>query len=480
MKSLQWRLTLSYVLLTILTVSAVGIVSLYLFKNFTERQERQYLSEIAEKMEGHIRRVFPYSSREKPELEAIADAARLLGNINVKIRGKDNQIIVESNARISLPVGNIEDDFPLLNEILNRRVLGGKVGGRAETDSGSKESTDGQIVRIPIGGPSAPYGYLELSQSSESREQALRTARTAVLSAALGAGLIAVAVSLFMGQRLTHPLRSLTAAVQSVGKRRFDSRVPDYGSDEIGRLAEQFNIMTDRLQQSYQELTRERDTLKKFIQDASHQLRTPLTALSTFHELMQKKIEGKNSDYKEFLEDSRQQIEKLGWIIQNLLDLSRIESGISAINKESCSCSELIESAWNGVKRRGEEKKITLRTDISDDLTLLCDRRRMEMALGNIFDNAVTYSPAESTISVSCRSDETRDLITVKDNGPGIPEMDAQRIFDRFYRGPESRGEGSGLGLSIVKSIVDAHGGSVRLDSLNPDGASLSIRLPRG
>ncbi len=480
MKSLQWRLTLSYVLLTILTVSAVGIVSLYLFKNFTERQERQYLSEIAEKMEGHIRRVFPYSSREKPELEAIADAARLLGNINVKIRGSDNQILVESNARISVPFGSIRDDFPLLSEILNQRVVGGKVGSRGNDQAESEESAEEQTVRIPIGGPNAPYGYLELSQSSESREQALRTARTAVLSAALAAGLIAVAVSLFMGRRLTRPLRSLTAAVQSVGKQRFDNRVPDYGSDEIGRLAEQFNIMTDRLQQSYQELTRERDTLKKFIQDASHQLRTPLTALSTFHELMQKKIGKKSGEYTEFLNDSRQQIEKLSWVIQNLLDLSRIESGISAINKESCLFGELIESAWNGVKRRGEEKRITLRTDIPGNASLRCDRRRMEMALANILDNAVTYSPEGAAISVLCRSDENLDLITVSDSGPGIPAKDAERIFDRFFRGLDSRGEGSGLGLSIVKSIVEAHGGSVRLDSMSPLGASLSIRLPRG
>ena len=188
-----------------------------------------------------------------------------------------------------------------------------------------------------------------------------------------------------------------------------------------------------------------------------------------------------NSDerYQDFLEDSKTQIQKLDWIIQNLLNLSRLESGMLHLSRENHNLVSLVESAWNGLKAKAESKNISFEYSVGRDRVINCDGERIEMVLSNILDNAVHYSKPGTEITLGYKEQKGFDIIWVQDQGPGILPEEQERVFDRFYRSPKSPGEGSGLGLSIVQGIIKAHGGRIWVESKKGAGACFVIRLPR-
>jgi signal transduction histidine kinase len=343
---------------------------------------------------------------------------------------------------------------------------------------------DRESLRMPIGNESVPVGFLELSLLSDAGDAAVKTARNAFILAAIGATVAAFLMSMFIGRRLTRPLLQLTSAVKSVGEGQWESRVPEYGDDEIGQLSAQFNRMASSLEQSYRELTQERDTLRQFIQDASHELRTPTTALSTFNELMLRQSNGLDERFIDFLSESQIQIKKLNWIITNLLNLSRLEGGIAALHVDNHDPAEIMQGVIKQHQHSVLKKGIEINLDITESPDWIrCDRGFIETALSNLLDNALLYSPENSTINVTVKQKKTGGdkgfcLFIIEDRGGGISENELPHIFKRFYRIPGSKGKGSGLGLSIVKGIADSHGGSIEVSSVVGKGSSFTLSIP--
>jgi signal transduction histidine kinase len=246
--------------------------------------------------------------------------------------------------------------------------------------------------------------------------------------------------------------------------------------DEIGKLASRFNDMAERLQASFRQLAEERDALRRFIADASHELRTPITALNNFNELLQGPAAGDESARAEFLAESQVQIDRLGWITKNLLDLSRIDAGLVSLDRKPCDVGDLLVSASAPFKSLAAEKGILLDVRVPDPAFQVdCDPSRFELALSNLLDNAVKYSPPGGTVELSAARAGEKTVLSVADEGPGILAEDLPRIFERFYRGRHAAGPGSGLGLSIVASIVQAHGGRVWAENRPTQGAKFVI-----
>jgi signal transduction histidine kinase len=333
-------------------------------------------------------------------------------------------------------------------------------------------------VSVPIGEASNPLGYVELSAGADYSNQTLSTARRALFLAGIVSLLLACALGLWMGHRLTTPIVHLTQTTTRMSNGDLSVRATVSGKDEISELARQFNTMAEQLQNTFNQLAAERDALRRFIADASHELRTPITALRNYLDLLQSSAAEDQQIRDEFLAESQTQLDRLIWMTNNLLDLSRLDAGLISLELASHDLHEMVNEVAHSFKSAIEEKQITLLVNIPKSLTLYCDRHRMLMCLSNLFDNALRYTPQGGFIEIGAQQEATQTTLWVRDNGPGIPTSDLPHIFDRFYQGKNAPAYGSGLGLSIVQSIVKAHGGKVYAENHPEGGAKFTITLP--
>jgi signal transduction histidine kinase len=227
-------------------------------------------------------------------------------------------------------------------------------------------------------------------------------------------------------------------------------------------------------------LAAERDALRRFIADASHELRTPITALKSFNSLLLGPASADTGAREEFLKESEVQIERLEQITADLLDLSRLDAGLVTLELGEHDVSELLDSVASDFRARAQIAGIALLVLAPDPpILLVCDRSRLALALTNLLDNALKFTPAGGEIEIGARREPASVALWVRDTGTGIDAGDLPHVFERFYRGRGAQGAGSGLGLAIVHSIVHAHGGQVSVESTPGEGSRFVIRLPQ-
>ena len=528
--SLRWRLVLSYALLTVLTVSVVGVLALSLVQRYVGRQESQHLRANADAVARQAR-LLMWPVPRYHDLAELAQTAAFLGNARVRILGSEGQVLADSgpdaeseefvwvvppaewrtaasgealppvilaftSAREWLSSSPLDED-PLLRGLphstgltLVRRLQGvwgvrlvfegGQ--GTGQTTPSAAQTVSGQrsarVVAVPIGDAQQPLGQVEVSSGPDFVSQAMATTRQAFLLAGAGATALAVVVGLWVSQGLSAPLRRLAAVAGQMSQGDLAVRAPDFGRDEIGQLARQFNQLAERLQVSFGQLAAERDALRRFVTDASHELRTPITALKSFVDLMQGPAAHDSAAREEVRAESRAQVERLEWITGNLLDLSRLDGGLAALDLAEQDIGELLRSAAATFGPLAVERGVTLRVQAPDPpIGRRCDRARMEMALCNLLDNALKFTAPGGEVEMGAEERDGALCLWVSDTGAGIDPQDLPHIFERFYRGRGS--QGSGLGLAIVQSVVQAHGGRVSVESQPGLGSRFVIEFRR-
>ena len=335
----------------------------------------------------------------------------------------------------------------------------------------------------PLAGPDGVLRLsIELSQPFTSRQQTLDSVRGALV----GAGLLALVVSVLVGtlaaRSVTGPLARLRRASARLAQGDLDERVPPLGMVELDQLADQFNVMADRLRESLTMLSNDRDRLREFVADVSHELRTPIAALRTFTEL-QSDGEVDGATRREFLERSTEQISRLEWLSTNLLDLSRIEAGIFPLDMRHADLRDPVRSAAEAHARLAEARQIALTTEVPGvPVELRFDRQRIVQLVSNLLGNALKFTSSGGSVELRLTDRPEGAVIEVRDTGAGIPADELPRIFERFYRGTNTgaaRGAGSGLGLAIAKSIVEMHDGGIEVESTPRKGSVFRVVLPR-
>jgi signal transduction histidine kinase len=338
------------------------------------------------------------------------------------------------------------------------------------------------------GGVFTPYAVrVQLSNPYTFRAAALANVTGLLAAVAMFALGLSVLVSAGLARRFTFPLRRLTEAARGLAEGDLTRRVPAAevraGSSELAELAVQFNAMADRLQESVEIIRRDRDRSRDFLADVSHELRTPLAALRTFNELLTEGAADDPDARAEFLESSGQQIERLDWLAQNLLELSKLDSGLVLLDLRPEDLRAAVESAVEqsapAARRRGIELSLHLP---AAPVRIRHDPQRIGQVVANLVANAVKFTPRGGSVSVDVAGTTDGARIEVVDTGVGIDAAELPLIFDRFFRGSranEARGSGSGLGLAIVRSIVDMHGGSVEVESRVGRGTRFVVTLPR-
>ena len=334
------------------------------------------------------------------------------------------------------------------------------------------------------------YGYaivVRLSNPYTFRQTAIdnvTTVTAAVGALALG---IAVIVAAAMALRVTTPLRRLTEASRALAEGQLGSRIPRTevraGSSELVALTTQFNAMADQLEASVAMIRRDRDRSRDFLADVSHELRTPIAALLTFNELLTERAGDDPTARAEFLNNSRVQLERLDWLAQNLLELSKLDSGLVLLDLRPDDLRAAVESAVEQAGPAARRRGVTLHLDPAQaPIRLRHDPQRIGQVVTNLVGNAIKFTEPSGTVTVRVApSADGGARIEVADTGVGIEPDELPRIFERFYRGSranEARGSGSGLGLAIVHSIVDMHRGTVAVVSRLGAGTTFTVTLP--
>ena len=338
---------------------------------------------------------------------------------------------------------------------------------------GLKSATDGtrwRVYVVPMGGSGA---YLVAASPLNRIDASVERLRWLVaLMAAAGAGATLVAGLLLAGRAL-RPVHSLTQTAATIARSQdFGRRVPVGKSrDELGRLAETFNDMLANLEHAYQ-------AQKRFVADASHELRAPLTAIQGNLELLRRHPDASPDQKDEALQEADREAHRLSQLVADLLALARADAGVP-IRRQKVELDRVVLEALATAKHLAGEPEIELAA--LEPSLVEGDPNRLEELFLILLDNATKYTlPGEQVTLKLCRRDASAEVI-VHDDGVGITPEDLPRVFERFYRADPARTRdpgGTGLGLPIARWIAEAHGGHIDIESKTGCGTTVSVRLP--
>jgi signal transduction histidine kinase len=287
---------------------------------------------------------------------------------------------------------------------------------------------------------------------------------------ALAAGALSLGLVQVLAHGMTSPLREMAAAAAAMARGDYRRRVTASSRDEVGELARAFNGMATQLA----EVDRVR---RELVANVSHELRTPITALQA---VLENLVDGVEPADPETLRTMLRQVERLGTLVAQLLDLSRLESGTVPLQRRSFDLRPLLEEAAGEVRLRTTDVRVAVAVD-PDCTTADGDPARVHQVVSNLLDNALRHSPAGGTVELRATKNRAGVTIEVCDEGPGISEEDRTMVFERFYRADSARSSkdgGAGLGLAIARWIVDLHGGDIRVESRQPHGCRMVVVLP--
>ena len=334
---------------------------------------------------------------------------------------------------------------------------------------GAGEVGESEIIssRMPDG------SILQLGQPIAEREDLLNKIRRVYIIAILPIILLAYLGGLFLADRALNPIRQLINTLNSiVSNAKVDMRVPEDRTDKLNEeLILLFNTMLDKIESLI-------DGMRNVLDNVAHDLRTPMTRLRGTAEIALQSGEDTEA-LREALGDCIEESDRILIMLNTLMDVSEAETGTMKLNLEEMNVAPLIDDVVDLYGYVAEDKGVSVHTGFPKELYLKADRSRLRQVMANLLDNAIKYTPAGGRIEIEASRREKEVEIIVKDTGIGISDEELDNIWDRLYRGDKSRSErGLGLGLSLVKAIIRAHRGHVKVSSKPGSGSVFSVYLP--
>jgi two-component system, OmpR family, sensor kinase len=331
-----------------------------------------------------------------------------------------------------------------------------------------------RMVSVPVNVGRGHYA-VQVAMSLGDAYAALRVGRWLFLGMSLVILTVIGLTGALLAQKVLSPIDQMVRRARRIGEANLGDRLPHPGTtDEIGRLVETLNDMLGRLERSF-------EVRRMFSADASHELRSPLSRLRAELELALRRPRPV-AEYQEVLRSCLEEVERVQGMIEELLELARIDTNEEHELAEPISVIDLVDAAVLTVRPRAQQHGVAIIADPLPDVFVNAAPAAAKVALANILDNAVKFSPLGGQVKLTASATEDEAVITVSDAGPGVSPEDAERLFQPFYRGRASRSTGVagvGLGLAISRVLVQRQGGRIALDAKIERGAAFSMHLPR-
>jgi heavy metal sensor kinase len=330
------------------------------------------------------------------------------------------------------------------------------------------------IFALPFSAKNGDKYVIEVGASNREIERVLHGLLLAIAIGLPVVVTIAIAGGYLLMRRALRPVDEITQSAERITSRNLSERLPaPQTGDEIERLSVGLNRMIARLDESFQHIHR-------FSADASHELRTPLTILRGELEaaVQQPQI---TPELRETLGSALEETERLSRIVESLMAIARLDAGEAKVELAHFDLAELTSSTTEQMRLLAEDKNIALRCEAKQHVGIEGDRSRLKQVIVNLVDNAIKYTPAGGHVGVKVYASNGCGVLEVNDDGVGIPAEALPHIFERFYRADKARSRqmgGAGLGLSIIKAIVTAHGGQVNVESVEGRGSRFLVELP--
>lgn len=455
-RTFSFRLAFWYTTASLFTSIILFSLAYYSLSSFLENEDREL---ILSKFKEYTR---AYQQGELVDLETLIDAERDSGKpilFFVRVASPDN-----STRLLSLPDQWMGLDLKQIGYISIQKY------NQQLSIEGKDFKTVFEITSFPLN----DRNILQIGKDIKHREDLLSRFRQVFASVMIPAIFIGLIGGYFLTFRALQPIRNLTHTARAIiDTGRIEARVPiGRAKDELNELSMLFNSMLERIESLIK-------GMKEALDNVAHEIRTPLTRLRGIAENALQSDRDLEA-CQEALSDCLEESERIVRMMNTLMDISEAKSGILALAKTKIDVSERLEEVVELYRYIAEEKNITIHTVCSEDLTISGDPDRLQQVLGNVLDNAVKYTLQGGSVNVVARQEAGMVAIIIKDTGFGISQEDMPKIWDRLYRGDESRSQrGLGLGLSFVKSIVEIHGGFVEVQSEPGIGSTFSIFLPR-
>lgn len=298
----------------------------------------------------------------------------------------------------------------------------------------------------------------------------------------LFSAIISVAFAFLLGRSLGMRVNTIVSAAEKLAAGDMQGRVPVESADELGRLGAAFNRMAEQLADSAERQQRMEMSRRELIAAVSHDLRTPLAGMRAMVEALNDGVISDKATVDRYLKTIQHETERLSLLIDDLFELSQIDAGVLKLWLEPTSLEDLLSDTLEAMTPQANLKGVRLEGRLDEPLPpLALDAPKMQRVFYNLVQNAIRHTPADGAIVLTVRRNDDVVSVQVADTGEGISSSDLPHIFDRFYRGEPSRNRekgGAGLGLAIVRGIVEAHGGSIRASSEPGKGTVFQIALP--
>ena len=457
--SLQFKFSMSYILIILAVLVLLNTYPLLVSQSLVFRTKETAMKSSVKMVESALSGL--------PELteENVGQALA-----SVEETGVSRLLVTDTSGRILFDTregGSAKGMYAMYTEIV--QALDGSDAFYCRYDSHAFLSRGASpvVYRNRIIG--AVYAYEYDTQQAE----LLQSFQTNLTRISLLIGVLVVALSALLSRAFTRKIRELLQAIRQVREGAYSHRASVRGNDEIAQLATEFNSLTDRLQTT--EAAR-----RRFVSDASHELKTPLAGIRLLTDSILQ-TEDMNADTtREFVEDIGREAQRLSRITEDLLRLTRLDSDLLDA-PETVEVAPVLEQVMRMMSLLAQKKGTELTYRMEENCRVSATKGEVHQVIYNLTDNAVKYSGKNGKVRVELRHEDHDVVLTVADNGPGIPEEDLPKVFERFYRVDKARSRaagGTGLGLSIVQDTVKKRGGMVSAANRPNGGAVFTVRWP--